>query len=143
MGYPLFEIVLALKSGSNGVRAVDLERNSKKELSMNIYVGNLAYSFTEDDLRELFIECGELEVVKIIKEKFTGQSKGFGFVEMPSNSEADQAIKALNGKLVDGRNIKVNPADPGGKRSKRSSATKHRPPALILSLNCIPLISTA
>ena len=91
---------------------------------MNIYVGKLPYSVTEDDLRTMFVEYGELEEVKVIKDKFSGQSKGFGFVEMPSNSEADQAIKALNGKLVDGRNIKVNPADPGGKRSKRSLRKK-------------------
>ena len=91
---------------------------------MNIYVGKLPYSVTEDDLRAMFVEFGQLEEVKIIKDKFSGQSKGFGFVEMPSNSEADQAIKALNGKLVNGRNIKVNPADPGGKRSKRSSHRK-------------------
>jgi len=58
--------------------------------------------------------------VKIISDRETGQSKGFGFVDMPSNSEADRAIKALNGKLVAGRNIKVIPADPGGKRPKRS-----------------------
>ncbi len=91
---------------------------------MNIYVGKLPYSIAEDDLRALFAEFGELEAVKIIKDKFSGQSKGFGFVGMPNNSEADQAIKALNGKLVDGRNIKVNPADPGGRRSKRSMRRK-------------------
>ena len=87
---------------------------------MNIYVGKLPYSVTEDDLRAMFVEFGKLEEVKIIKDRSSGQSKGFGFVEMPSNSEADQAIKALNGKLVDGRNVKVNPADPGDKRAKRS-----------------------
>ena len=88
---------------------------------MNIYVGNLSYSINEDDLRSLFGEFGNLESVKIISDKYSGRSKGFGFVEMPSNSEADKAIKALNGKFIDGRNIKVNPADSGGKRSKRSS----------------------
>ena len=91
---------------------------------MNIYVGKLPYSVTEDDLRTMFAEFGELEEVKIIRDKFSRQSKGFGFVEMPNNSEADQAIKALNGKLVNGRNIKVNPADPGGKRAKRLSRRK-------------------
>jgi len=88
---------------------------------MNIYVGNLPYSIKEDDLRSLFGEFGNIESAKVISDRRSGQSKGFGFVEMPSNSEADKAIKALNGKFVDGRNIKVNPADPGGKRSKRSS----------------------
>ena len=91
---------------------------------MNIYVGKLAYSVSEDDLRALFVEFGELDNVKIIRDRHSRQSKGFGFVEMPSNSEADQAIKALNGKLVKGQNIKVNPADPGGKRAKRSLRRK-------------------
>ena len=87
---------------------------------MNIYVGNLSYNVKEDQLRELFEEFGEVETAKIIMDKFSGRSKGFGFVEMPSNSEADQAIKALNGKQIDDRNIKVNQANPGGKRPKRS-----------------------
>ena len=101
-----------------------MARNERKELSMNIYVGNLAYGVTEDDLKAMFGEFGTTENVKIISDKFSRQSKGFGFVEMPSNSEADQAIKALNGKFMNGRNIKVNPADPGGKRSKRQSRRK-------------------
>ena len=91
---------------------------------MNIYIGKLSLSVTEDDLRAMFEEFGELESVKIIRDKYSKQSKGFGFVEMPDNSEADQAIKALNRKFVDGQNIKVNPADPGGKRSKRSLRRK-------------------
>ena len=86
---------------------------------MNIYVGNLSYSVTEDSLREMFSEFGEVESAKIISDRYTGRSKGFGFVEMPSNSEADQAIKALNGKAIDGRSIKVNPANPGGKKAKK------------------------
>ena len=96
-------------------------QHKRKGLSMNIYVGNLPYSVTEDAIRSLFVEFGEIESVKIVSDKFSGQSKGFGFVEMPSNSEADQAIKALNGKFMDGRNIKVNPADSGRKKTKRSS----------------------
>ncbi len=89
---------------------------------MNIYVGNLAYSVTEDDLQKEFGTFGELASVNIIKDKFTGRSKGFGFVEMPNNSEADAAIKALNGKDLKGRNIKVNPAKPpgsGGRQKRR------------------------
>lgn len=86
---------------------------------MNIYVGNLSYNVTEDELRAMFMEFGELESVKIIMDKFTGKSKGFGFVEMPNNPEADQAIKSLNGKLIEGRNIKVNQAKPKAKRPKR------------------------
>ena len=91
---------------------------------MNIYIGNLSYGVTEDNLRSLFEEFGEIESVKVITDRFTGRSKGFGFVEMPSNSEADQAIKALNGKFIEGRNIKVNQANPGGKRSGRSSGRR-------------------
>ncbi|MDD5205546.1 MAG: RNA-binding protein, partial [Desulfobacterales bacterium] len=87
---------------------------------MNIYVGQLPYSVTEEDLKALFTEFGELESVKIISDSGTGQSKGFGFVDMPNNSDADKAIKALNGKVIDGRNIKVIPADPGGKKPKKS-----------------------
>ena len=101
-----------------------MARDERKERSMNIYVGNLSYSITEDSLRSLFGEFGDIESAKVISDRHSGQSKGFGFVDMPSNSEADKAIKALNGKFVDGRNIKVNPADPGGKRSKRSSFKK-------------------
>ncbi|MEE8399765.1 MAG: RNA-binding protein [Desulfobacterales bacterium] len=88
---------------------------------MNIYVGNLSTNFKEDTLRELFTEFGEVESAKIILDRSTHRSKCFGFVEMPSNSEADQAIKALNGKFIEGENIKVNPADPGGKRAKKAS----------------------
>ena len=87
---------------------------------MNIYVGMLDSNVTEDELREMFEEYGKIESAKIIKDRFSGRSKGFGFVEMPDNSEADQAIKALNGKRVKTSNIKVNPANPGGKRSKRN-----------------------
>lgn len=86
---------------------------------MNIYVGNLSYKIKEDSLKAMFDEFGEVESAKIIMDKFTDKSKGFGFVEMPNNSEADQAIKSLNGKFIEGKNIKVNQANPGGKRSKR------------------------
>jgi RNA recognition motif-containing protein len=86
---------------------------------MNIYIGNLSYNTTEDTLKSLFVEFGTVESVKVIKDRFSGRAKGFGFIEMPSNSEADQAIKALNGNRVDGSHIKVRPADSGGKRRKR------------------------
>jgi RNA recognition motif-containing protein len=88
---------------------------------MNIYIGNLSFTTTGDDLREMFAEFGEVGEAKVIMDRHANRSKGFGFVEMPNNSEADTAIKALNGKAIDGRNIKVNPADPGGKKSKKSS----------------------
>ncbi|MEE9265740.1 MAG: RNA-binding protein [Gammaproteobacteria bacterium] len=86
---------------------------------MNIYVGNLPYNLTEDDLKAAFSEFGEVSSANIIMDKMSGQSKGFGFVEMPDNAEADQAIKALNESALNGRNIKVNQARPRGERSPR------------------------
>ncbi|HEX9584885.1 MAG TPA: RNA-binding protein [Gammaproteobacteria bacterium] len=86
---------------------------------MKLYVGNLPYSVTEDDLKETFSEFGDLGEVTVITDKFSGQSKGFGFVEMPNNSEADAAIKALNESNFKGRNIKVNEARPRGDRPQR------------------------
>ncbi len=86
---------------------------------MNIYVGNLSYSVTESELKNAFAEFGEVSSVTIITDKFSGQSKGFGFVEMPNNSEADSAIKALNESSIKGRNIKVNQAKPRGERPQR------------------------
>jgi len=86
---------------------------------MNIYVGNLPYSATEDELREAFSAFGEVANVQLITDKFSGQSKGFGFVEMPNNAEADEAIKGLNDTELKGRNIKVNQAKPRGERPAR------------------------
>jgi RNA recognition motif-containing protein len=88
---------------------------------VNIYIGNLSFGVSKDDLQTLFAEFGEVQEAKVIMDQRTNQSKGFGFVEMPSNSEADQAIKALNGKFFGGRNIKVNPADSGRKKKRRAS----------------------
>jgi RNA recognition motif-containing protein len=86
---------------------------------MNIYVGNLAYSATEDDLRKAFEAFGKVDRVSIITDKFSGQSKGFGFVEMPDDQEAAQAVKSLNGSDLKGRNIKVNEAKPRTDRPSR------------------------
>lgn len=86
---------------------------------MKIYVGNLTELMTEETLKQAFDAFGEVESVKIITNRFNGRSKGFGFVEMPSNSEADKAIKALNGNIVDKKPIKVNHADSGGKKKKK------------------------
>jgi len=79
---------------------------------MNIYVGNLSYSVTEDDLREAFEAFGEVTSANIIKDKFTGQSKGFGFVEMPAKEQAQAAIAGMNGKELKGRDLNVNEARP-------------------------------
>jgi RNA recognition motif-containing protein len=81
--------------------------NKRKDFSMNIYIGNLSYEIKEDGLRMLFNGFGKVENAKIIMDRFTGRSKGFGFVEMPDNSKADQAIRTLNGKLIEGQNIRV------------------------------------
>ncbi len=88
---------------------------------MNIYIGNLSFSTSEESLKKLFDEFGNVETAKLIKDNYTGRSKGFGFVEMPDNSEADKAIKALNGKLIDGKNIKVNQADSGSKKKSKKT----------------------
>lgn len=79
---------------------------------MNIYIGNLAGDVSEDDLHEVFKEFGQVESVKILKDRFSGESKGFGFLEMPSTNEAQAAIKEVNGKDIKGTAIKVNEAHP-------------------------------
>lgn len=79
---------------------------------MKIYVGNLSRDATEEELRELFAQFGEVTSVNIIKDKFSGESKGFGFVEMPSSGEAQAAMPALNGKAFKGRTLNVNEARP-------------------------------
>lgn len=79
---------------------------------MNIYVGNVAFTATENQLSDLFAEYGEVSSVKIITDKFTGRSKGFAFVEMPNDSEATEALNALNGLEINGRNLNVTEARP-------------------------------
>jgi len=83
---------------------------------MNIYVGNLPYTITEDDLRGVFADHGEVATVNIITDKCSGQSKGFGFVEMPDQAAGEAAIEALNESSQKGRNIKVNEARPRTER---------------------------
>ncbi len=79
---------------------------------MNIYVGNLSHEVTEDSLREAFEPFGQVESVNIIKDRFSGESRGFGFVEMPSKQEAEKAIEEMNGKDLMGRAVNVNEARP-------------------------------
>ena len=86
---------------------------------MNIYVGNLSNQATEDDLRQAFEAFGQVESVNIIKDRFSGESRGFGFVEMPSKSEAQKAIEEMNGKDLMGRAVNVNEARP--KTNRRDS----------------------
>ena len=81
-----------------------------------IYIGGLSLSTTEDDLKVLFEELGQVESVAVITDRYSGQSRGFGFVEMASTEEAQKAIEQLNGRDVDGRNIIVNEARPRERR---------------------------
>lgn len=80
--------------------------------SMNIYVGNLSFQTDEDQLSQLFAQHGEVLSAKVISDRDTGRSRGFGFVEMSSRGEGEQAISELNGKSVDGRQLKVNESKP-------------------------------
>lgn len=79
---------------------------------MNLYVGNLDFSTTEDDLRNAFAAHGTVERVSLMRDKFTGQPRGFAFVEMPDSGEAQKAIDAINGTAIRGRNVNVNEARP-------------------------------
>ncbi|MEN6624218.1 MAG: RNA-binding protein [Smithella sp.] len=81
-------------------------------MNKNLYVGNLSYKITADDLTSNFSEAGEVENAVIIKDKFTGQSKGFGFVEMKTEEGASEAVKKFNGGTLDNREITVNEAKP-------------------------------
>jgi len=86
---------------------------------MNIYIGNLSFSTTGDDIKAMFAEFGTVKEAKIISDFRSNRSKGYGFVDMPDNSEADQAIKALNRTSLDGNIIVVRPADSGRKKKKK------------------------
>ncbi|HXS80347.1 MAG TPA: RNA-binding protein [Gammaproteobacteria bacterium] len=86
---------------------------------MNIYVGNLSYGMSEDELREAFGAFGEVSSVKILMDRETGRSRGFGFVEMPNQSEAEAAIAQLNGKDVGGRALRINEARPREQQQQR------------------------
>ena len=83
---------------------------------MNIYVGNLSYGMSEDELRQAFSAHGEVSTVKILMDRETGRSRGFGFVEMPNQSEAETAIAQLNGKDLGGRALRINEARPRERR---------------------------
>ena len=84
---------------------------------MNIYVSNLSFAVQDEDLREFFTEYGEVSSAKVIMDKFTNRSKGFGFVEMPDDAAAQKAIAELDGGMVEGRAIKVMIAKPREERS--------------------------
>lgn len=89
-------------------------------MAKKLYIGNLSYGMTEDQLREHFEQAGKVASVTIIKDRMTGRSKGFGFVEMETDEEAENAISMLNGKEFDGRSLTVNVARPLEEGSRRS-----------------------
>ncbi|MCK4913477.1 MAG: RNA-binding protein [Planctomycetes bacterium] len=91
---------------------------------MNLYVGNLLFDVTEADLKKAFEAFGEVTEVRLIMDKFSGKSKGFGFIEMPSKDEAEKAISELNGKDFNGRDLTVNVAKP--KTDSRRSGGRGR-----------------
>jgi cold-inducible RNA-binding protein len=88
-------------------------------MSKNLYVGNLSYDTSEDGLRTLFSEYGEITSVNVITDRETGRPRGFAFVEMATEEGAQSAMRALNGKMVDNREIKVNEAKPRTDRDRR------------------------
>jgi len=88
---------------------------------MKIYVGNLSFKMTDEDLEDLFRDYGTVSDCTIIIDRDTRRSKGFGFVEMPEQAEGEEAISKLDGKEVDGRNIKVNVAKPREERPRRNN----------------------
>jgi RNA recognition motif-containing protein len=100
--------------------------NIFKIVIMNIFVGSLPFSIEEADLRESFEAYGAVDSVKIITDKFTGRSKGFGFIEMPNDDEAQKAINELNGATVQGRAIVVNKSEPKPEGERRSFNSNNR-----------------
>jgi RNA recognition motif-containing protein len=96
---------------------------NKMEVIMNIYIGNLSRDITEEDLGQAFEAFGKVSAVAIIKDKFSGESRGFGFVEMPAKGEAQAAIAGLNGKELKGRILNVNEARPRSE-DRRSGGRK-------------------
>ena len=87
---------------------------------MNIYVGNLPYSVDDEELKNAFSSFGQVDKASVITDKYSGRSKGFGFVEMSDQSAAEEAIKALDGSEMQGRNIRVNQARPKGDRADKN-----------------------
>ena len=93
---------------------------------MNIYIGNMSFETTEDQLRQAFEGYGEVSTVNIIADKYSGESKGFGFVEMSIKSEAISAISGLNGQELDGRTLNVNEAKPRNNGGNRNGGNGYR-----------------
>ena len=98
-------------------------------MAAKLYVGGLAYSTTSEGLREFFAQCGNVVSATVITDRFSGQSRGFGFVEMATSEEAQSAISQLNGRELDGRRISVEISNPQAPRTGggRESGYAHRP----------------
>jgi len=92
---------------------------------MQIYVGNMSYGTTEDSLTTLFSEYGDVERVKIITDRETGRAKGFGFITMNDDAEANKAIEELNGKEFEGRELRINEAKPREERPRREFNSRY------------------
>ncbi|MCU1265660.1 MAG: hypothetical protein JWM21_1978 [Acidobacteria bacterium] len=88
-------------------------------MSMKLYVGNLSFQTSSDDLNQLFAQAGTVESAAVVEDRETGRSRGFGFVEMSSKEEAQKAIEQFNGKEMNGRNLNVNEAKPREDRGNR------------------------
>jgi len=95
-------------------------------MATKLYVGGLSYSLTDDKLRELFEAVGKVESSQVIVDRFSNQSKGFGFVEMSTEEEAQKAIKELNGQEISGRPIMVNPARPQEERPQSAGGSSKK-----------------
>lgn len=93
---------------------------------MNIYVGNLSREATEDELRQAFGQYGQVSSVAIIKDRLTGESRGFGFIEMAAREEAEAAIRSMNGQELKGRNLTVNEARPKNENRNRFGGDSRR-----------------
>jgi len=89
-------------------------------MEKNLFIGNLPYSVTDDQLKDIFSKAGSVVSARVITDKFSGRSKGFGFVEMETEEEAQKAISTLEGFSVDGRNIRVSEAKPKEERAPRN-----------------------
>jgi RNA recognition motif-containing protein len=100
----------------------DIQRRTR----MNIYVGNLSWDTTESELQQLFEAHGKVDTVNVIKDKYTGRSRGFGFVEMPDDAEGQAAIQALDGTSLGGRDLRVNVAKPREERSRGRGQRRDR-----------------
>lgn len=90
---------------------------------MDIYVGNLPYKMTDNELQDIFAPYGQVAAARVVTDRMTGRSKGFGFVEMPSAEEANAAIAAVNGRELDGRALRVNESQPKPREERRGGST--------------------